>query len=124
MPANVNYGRDGAGLLLLFALRRRRRTSTAAVRGAGSGGVQNVERGGVRRARSTNNGTIHRGEKVVARLQGTWPNVVLVHLPRHASWLNQIEICFSILARKALTPAHFHNTDEVAERVLGFPIIR
>ena len=66
------------------------------------------------------NGTIHRGEKVVARLQSTWPNLVLVHLPRHASWLNQIEIYFSILARKALTPAHFHNTDEVAERVLGF----
>jgi hypothetical protein len=63
---------------------------------------------------------IDRGEKAVVRLQGTWPNLVLVHLPRHASWLNQIEIYFSILARKALTPAHFHNTDEVAERVLGF----
>ncbi len=44
---------------------------------------------------------------------------MLVHLPRHASWLNQIEIYFSILARKALTPAHFASTDEVAQRVLG-----
>jgi hypothetical protein len=42
------------------------------------------------------NGTIHRGQKAVTRLQGTWPNLVLVHLPRHASWLNQIEIYFSI----------------------------
>jgi hypothetical protein len=32
----------------------------------------------------------------------------------------RIEIYFSILARKALTPAHFHNTDEVAECVVGF----
>jgi len=45
---------------------------------------------------------------------------VLVHLPRHASWLNQIEIYFSILARKALTPAHFNDVGELAERVLGF----
>lgn len=66
------------------------------------------------------NGTIHRGEKAIARLQGAWPNLVLVHLPRHASWLNQIEIYFSILARKALTPAHFNDTDELAHRVLGF----
>ena len=66
------------------------------------------------------NGTIHRGQRAIDRLQGAWPNLVLVHLPRHASWLNQIEIYFSILARKALTPAHFHSTDAVAERVLAF----
>jgi hypothetical protein len=66
------------------------------------------------------NGTIHRGEKAVRRLQGAWPNLVVVHLPRHASWLNQIEIYFSILARKALTPAHFADVDELAARVLGF----
>jgi len=45
---------------------------------------------------------------------------VLVHLPRHASWLNPIEIYFSIVQRKALTPTHFHDTDQVAERILGF----
>jgi hypothetical protein len=66
------------------------------------------------------NGTIHRGQKAIDRLQGTWPNVVLVHLPTHASWLNQIEIYFSILARKALTPAHFDDLDDLSERVLGF----
>jgi DDE superfamily endonuclease len=38
------------------------------------------------------NGTIHRGHTAVDRLQGAWPNLVLVHLPTHASWLNQIEI--------------------------------
>ncbi len=66
------------------------------------------------------NGTIHRGQKAIDRLQGRWPNLVLVHLPRHASWLNPIEIYFSILARKALTPCHFANPDELSQRVLGF----
>jgi hypothetical protein len=66
------------------------------------------------------NGTIHRGQKAVDRLQRAWPTLKLVHLPTHASWLNQIEIYFSILARKALTPSHFASTTEVADRVLGF----
>jgi hypothetical protein len=66
------------------------------------------------------NGTIHRGQKAIDRLQGAWPSLVLVHLPRHASWLNQIEIYFSILARKALTPCHFTDVDDLTERVLGF----
>ena len=66
------------------------------------------------------NGTIHRGQKAIDRLQDRWPNLVLVHLPLHASWLNPIEIYFSIVARKALTPVHFSVTDELAERVIGF----
>jgi hypothetical protein len=66
------------------------------------------------------NGTIHRGQKAVDRVQGSWPTLRLVHLPTHASWLNQIEIYFSILARKALTPCHFASTNEIAQRVLDF----
>ncbi len=66
------------------------------------------------------NGTVHRGQRAIRRLQGAWANLEVVHLPVHASWLNQIEIYFSILARKALTPGHFADTDELAERVLGF----
>jgi hypothetical protein len=66
------------------------------------------------------NGTIHRGPKAIDRLQTRWPNLVLVHLPCHASWLNPIEIYFSIVQRKALTPSHFNHVDEVAERILGF----
>ena len=34
------------------------------------------------------NGSSHRGERCVRRLQKAWPNVVPVHLPVHASWLN------------------------------------
>lgn len=50
------------------------------------------------------NGSAHRGEVAVHRLQQRWPNLLLVHLPVHASWLNQIEIYFSIVQRKVLTP--------------------
>ena len=46
--------------------------------------------------------------------------LTLVRLPTHASWLNQIEIYFSILQRKALTPADFSSQDAVAARILGF----
>ena len=66
------------------------------------------------------NGTIHRGQRAADRLQARFPKLTLVHLPKHASWLNQIEIYFSILQRKALTPAHFTSQDEIAERILGF----
>jgi len=66
------------------------------------------------------NGTSHRGQPAIDRVAKTWPTVRLVHLPTHASWLNQIEIYFSILKRKALTPCHFANPDELTQRILGF----
>lgn len=65
-------------------------------------------------------GTIHRGRPAAERLQSQWPNLVVVHLPTHASWLNQIELYFSILQRKALTPADFDSRQMVAARILGF----
>jgi hypothetical protein len=66
------------------------------------------------------NGSSHAGKRSIDRLQGAWPNLILVHLPVHASWLNQIEIYFSILQRKALTPRHFHDLDELAARIIAF----
>jgi transposase len=62
----------------------------------------------------------HRGEKAVQRLKTKWPNTILVHTPIHASWLNQIEIYFSIVQRKVLTPNDFSSLDEVKERLIGF----
>jgi len=44
----------------------------------------------------------------------------LIHLPVHASWLNQIEIYFSILQRKALTPNDFADLDALAARINAF----
>jgi len=66
------------------------------------------------------NGSSHRGEAAVARLQGRHPTLILVHLPTHASWLNQVEIYFSIVQRKVLTPNDFPDLAAVATRLLAF----
>ncbi len=66
------------------------------------------------------NGSSHRGERSVKRLEGEWPNLRLIHLPTHASWLNQIEIYFSVVQRKILTPNDFADLDVLAERLLAF----
>lgn len=66
------------------------------------------------------NGSSHRGAPCVRRLQAAYPNLVPVHGPVHASWLNQIEIYFSIVQRKALTPNDFRSLQQVEQRLLGF----
>lgn len=66
------------------------------------------------------NGSSHRGRPSVHRLHQRWPNARLIHLPIHASWLNQIEIVFSILQRKVLTPNDFTDLDDLAARLDGF----
>ncbi len=66
------------------------------------------------------NGSSHRGEASVRRLQAAFPTLIPVHGPVHASWLNQIEIYFSILERKALTPNDFSSLADVEDRLLGF----
>jgi DDE superfamily endonuclease len=50
------------------------------------------------------NGSSHRGQASMQRLEGNYANLRLVHLPVHASWLNQIEMYFSIVQRKVLIP--------------------
>jgi hypothetical protein len=66
------------------------------------------------------NGSSHRGAASVRRLQGDYPNLILVHLPVHASWLNQVEIYFSVIQRKVLTPNDFSSLAQVADRLLAF----
>ncbi len=66
------------------------------------------------------NGSSHRGKAAVQRLAAAYPNLILVHLPVHASWLNQIEIDFSIVQRKVLTPNDFADCAAVAARLLAF----
>lgn len=68
------------------------------------------------------NGSSHRGPRSVERLQSRYPNLVLVHAPIHASWLNQIEIYFSILQRKALAPNDFTSLETLKERIIGFQL--
>ena len=66
------------------------------------------------------NGSSHAGQAAIDRMKEAWPNAELVHLPIHASWLNQVEIYFSILQRKAIKPGNFRDLNHLAERVLGF----
>jgi hypothetical protein len=66
------------------------------------------------------NGSSHAGKTSIARLENAYNNARLIHLPIHASWLNQIEIYFSILQRKALTPNDFADLDTLAARIAAF----
>lgn len=66
------------------------------------------------------NGSSHRGQTSFNRIQSKWPKAVLVHLPVHASWLNQIEIYFSILQRKVLTPNDFSSVNHLAITLIEF----
>ena len=66
------------------------------------------------------NGSAHRGTASIERLQSAWPNLILVHTPVHASWLNQAEIYFSIVQRKVLTPNDFPDLDTLEQHLLAF----
>ena len=66
------------------------------------------------------NGSSHRGQACQRRLKDQWPNLLVVHTPIHASWLNQVEIYFSVLQRKALTPNDFESLDDLETRLLEF----
>jgi DDE superfamily endonuclease len=66
------------------------------------------------------NGSSHRGQAAIRRLEGKYTNLRLIHLPVHASWLNQIELYFSIVQRKVLTPNDFTDLVEFEQRLLGF----
>jgi DDE superfamily endonuclease len=66
------------------------------------------------------NGSSHRGVAACQRLTKAFPNAVLVQLPVHASWLNQVEIYFSVIQRKVLTPNDFANLLEIESRLTAF----
>jgi hypothetical protein len=66
------------------------------------------------------NGSSHRGQACVQRLTQVHPRLVPAHGPVHASWLNQIEIYFSIVQRNVLTPNDFPCLEAVAEQLASF----
>ncbi|HNT34492.1 MAG TPA: IS630 family transposase [bacterium] len=68
----------------------------------------------------TDNGPSHRGANAVQRLQQWYPNAIQVFTPVHASWLNQIEIYFSIVQRKVLTPNNFADLNTLQDHLLRF----
>jgi transposase len=66
------------------------------------------------------NGSSHAGQSSIERMTAAWPTATLVHLPIHASWLNQIEIYFSVLQRKAISPVDFADLNALADRIIAF----
>ena len=51
------------------------------------------------------------------RLRQVDARIVVVHTPVHASWLNQVEIYFSIIQRKVLTPNDFADLEALRLRL-------
>jgi hypothetical protein len=70
--------------------------------------------------RIVDNGSSHRGQRATPRLHAKWPNLILVHTPIHASWLNQIEVYFSVVQRKLLTPNDFANLTSLRGQLMWF----
>jgi DDE superfamily endonuclease len=66
------------------------------------------------------NGSSHRGQTAARRLQQQWPALRLIHLPVHASWLNQVEVYFSVIQRKILRPSDFASLAEAEAALLAF----
>ncbi|WAX81045.1 IS630 family transposase [Streptomyces sp. KMM 9044] len=66
------------------------------------------------------NGSSHRGKKAADRLTSAFPNAVMVHTPVHASWLNQVEIYFSVVQRKVVSPNDFTDLAQVRDRLRSF----
>ncbi|MGW3660939.1 IS630 family transposase [Streptomyces sp. NPDC005151] len=66
------------------------------------------------------NGSSHRGKKAADRLTTAFPNAVMVHTPVHASWLNQVEIYFSVVQRKVVQPNDFTDLTQVSDRLRDF----
>jgi transposase len=66
------------------------------------------------------NGSDHRGKKAARRLRAAHPNAIMIHTPVHASWLNQVEIFFSIVQKKVISPNDFASTGQLAATLLAF----
>jgi len=66
------------------------------------------------------NGSDHRGQAAIDRLRTAHPNAIMIHTPVHASWLNQIEIFFSIVQKKVVSPNDFPSLDKLSETLLAF----
>jgi hypothetical protein len=66
------------------------------------------------------NGSSHHPNTSPARIRAQFPQGEGGHLPVHSSWLNQSEIYFSIVQRKALTPADFESLEALEQRLKWF----
>ncbi|MFS4091594.1 IS630 family transposase [Streptomyces sp. AF1A] len=74
--------------------------------------------------------TIHlvldNGSSHVSKATRAWlaahPRFTVHHTPKHASWLNQIEIFFSILARRLLRRGEFTSRQDLIDQIRDFTL--
>jgi hypothetical protein len=66
------------------------------------------------------NGSAHHPATFRWWLEEEYPTAIGLHLPTGASWLNQIELYFSVMTRKSLTGESFPSVDAVKDRITGF----
>jgi hypothetical protein len=69
------------------------------------------------------NCSAHRGSRAVERLQTRYPRLVLVHAPVHASWLNQVEIYFSIVATQGPDTERLPRPEQLGRVATRFSIL-
>src|SRR5688500_8870902 len=65
-------------------------------------------------------GSAHRGQRSIDRLQGGCLNLSLAHTPAHARRLNQADTYFSVAQRKVLQPNNFPDVDTLEQTLLAF----
>jgi DDE superfamily endonuclease len=66
------------------------------------------------------NGSSHAGRASMKRMAEAWPRATLVHLPVHASWLNQVEVVFSVIQRKVVKGGDFADLSALADALVRF----
>lgn len=66
------------------------------------------------------NGSDHRGQAAADRLRKAHPNAIMIHTPVHASWLNQVEIFFSVIQKKVVSPNNFPSLEKLSGTLLAF----
>ncbi len=66
------------------------------------------------------NGYSHAGRASVKRMAEAWPTITLVHLPVHASGLNQVEVVFSVVHRKVVKGGDYADLLALADALVRF----